>query len=53
MFPVSELPCTEPAQHLITVGYDLNDLDDLDRDLSDLSVRRDAFVNGRASRLRS
>ena len=28
---------THPAQHLITAGYELHDLDDLDHDLSDLS----------------
>ena len=31
-----DLYCTDPAQHLIPAGWDL---DDLDRDLSDLSVR--------------
>ena len=31
-----DLYCTDPAQYLITAGYDLDDLDDLS-DLSDLS----------------
>ena len=34
-----DLYYTDPAQHLITAGYDLVDLDDL-HDLYDLSVRR-------------
>ena len=37
MFPGLDLYCTDPAQYLTTAG---EDLDDLDRDLSDLSVRR-------------
>ena len=40
MFSGLDLYCTDPAQHLTTAGYDLDDLYDLDRDLSDLSVRR-------------
>ena len=45
-----DLYYTDPAQHLITAGWDLDDLDrdlsdlydlsDLDRDLSDLYVGR-------------
>ena len=34
MFPGSDLYCTDLAQQLIMVGYDL---DNLDRDVSDLS----------------
>ena len=34
MFPGLDLYCTDPSQHIITAGYDL---DYLDRDLSDLS----------------
>ena len=41
MFSGLDLYCTDPAQHLTTAGYDLDDLYDLDRDLSDLSVRLD------------
>ena len=37
MFPGLELYYIDPAQHLVTAGEDLYDLD---RDLSDLSVRR-------------
>ena len=37
MFSGLDLYCTDPAQHLRTAGYDL---DDLNRDLSNLSVRR-------------
>ena len=37
MFPGLDLYYPDPAQHLTTAG---EDLDDLDRDLSDLSVRR-------------
>ena len=47
MFLGLDLYYTDPAQHLITAGQDLDgldrnlsDLSDLDRDLSDLSVRR-------------
>ena len=36
---------TDPAQHLITAGYDLDDLL-IDRDLSDLSVRRVNCLHG-------
>ena len=36
MFPELDLHYTDPAQHIITVGQDLNDLD---HDRSDLSVR--------------
>ena len=35
--PGLDLYCTDPAQHLISAGQGI---DDLDRDLSDLSVRR-------------
>ena len=42
MFSGLDLYCTDPAQHLTTAGQDL---DDLDRDLSDLSeVRKLALV---------
>ena len=37
MFPGLDLYCTDPAQHLITAGEDLDDL-------SDLSVRRVLFL---------
>ena len=37
MFPRLDLYCADPAQHIVTAGYEL---DDLDRDLSDLSVRQ-------------
>ena len=38
MPPVLDLYCTDPAhQHLLTAA---DDLDDLDRDLSDVSARR-------------
>ena len=37
MNPGLDLCCTDPTSHLITAGQDL---DFLDRDLSDLSVRR-------------
>ena len=41
MFPVLDLCGTDPAQHLMTAGYDLDYLDYLDYDLDrDLSVRR-------------
>ena len=42
MFLVLDLYYSDPA-HLVTAGYDLNDLD---RDLSDLSVRRVKPVQG-------
>ena len=29
-----DLYCTDPVQQLLTAGYDLDDLDDLDLDLS-------------------
>ena len=31
-----DLYCTDPAQYIITAGQHLDDLDDLDRDLSDV-----------------
>ena len=37
MFPGLDLYCTDPVQHLIVVGSDLDDLDDVDGDVSDLS----------------
>ena len=36
MFPRLDLYCTDPAQPLTTAG---EDLDDLDRDLSDAHIR--------------
>ena len=44
MFLKLDLYCKDPAQPLITAGWHL---DDLDRDLSDLPVRR---VKGRSCR---
>ena len=42
MFCGLDLYYTDPTQHLVAAGWDL---DDLDRDLSDLSVRRvDSFI---------
>ena len=38
MFPGLDLCLTDPAQHLTAAG---EELDDLDHDLSDLSVRGD------------
>ena len=41
MFPGLDLYCTNPAQHPMTAGEDLDDLCDLDRDLSNVcNVRR-------------
>ena len=37
-FPGSDLYITDPAQHIITAGSDLNDLDRDQSDLSDVCV---------------